>query len=111
MSPVAKDLISQLLTLSTADRLGARGVSEIQAHPFFEGIDWEHLAEATAPFLPPWDDPTSTKYFDGRNNVFQSPLEVNLTGDRLEDITLGVCFLGHPFSHSTYLVHAGVGFC
>jgi serine/threonine protein kinase len=88
MSPVAKDLIGKFLTLSTADRLGAHGVSEIQAHPFFEGIDWEHLAVATAPFLPPSDDPTSTKYFDGRNEVFQSPLEVNLTGDRLQDITL-----------------------
>ena len=89
MSEIAKDLISQLLTLSPSDRLGSRGVDEIKAHPFFESIDWETLHLSQTKFLPTLEDPTDTKYFDGRNAVFYSPLEVSLKGTKLEEVELG----------------------
>ena len=37
MTPEAKDLIERLLTMDPAKRLGANGVFEIQAHPWFKG--------------------------------------------------------------------------
>lgn len=89
MSTVAKDLISRFLTLSAADRFGSRGIDEIKAHPFFDGIKWETLHLKNTQFLPALEDPTDTKYFDGRNAVFYSPLEVSLQGGGLETVHLG----------------------
>lgn len=31
----------------------AGGVEEIKAHPWFRGLDWDHLLEAEAPWQPP----------------------------------------------------------
>ena len=34
-------------------RLGANGADEIKNHPFFRGIDWNHIKETlTPPFVP-----------------------------------------------------------
>jgi len=38
ITPEAKDLIDKLLTIDMTKRLGAKGVEEIKAHPFFKGI-------------------------------------------------------------------------
>lgn len=63
----AKDLIEKLLLLDPAERLGDErngGFPALKAHPFFAGVDWEHLHETTPPkldaFLPargPGDKP------------------------------------------------------
>ena len=47
----ATDLINALLEPEPDDRLGARagGLAELQAHPFFDGVDWAALAAGTAP--------------------------------------------------------------
>lgn len=51
--PQALDFVRSLIT-DADTRLGARGgVEEIKAHPWFAGIDWEHLNEAEAPWQPP----------------------------------------------------------
>ena len=46
-----RHLINALLEPEPDDRLGARagGLAELQAHPFFDGVDWAALAAGTAP--------------------------------------------------------------
>jgi serum/glucocorticoid-regulated kinase 2 len=41
--PSAKDILTKLLNRNPKQRLGANGVSEIKAHPFFDCIDWAKL--------------------------------------------------------------------
>jgi serine/threonine protein kinase len=50
----AKDLISRLLIVDPAKRLGAGGPNEIKKHPYFAEIDWARLAnwDSEAPFIP-----------------------------------------------------------
>ena len=44
LSPRASDLLQRLLVKDPAERLGAlRGVEEIKAHSFFDGIDWDRI--------------------------------------------------------------------
>lgn len=45
----ARVLISQLLKVDPAERLGAQDLGELQAHPFFEGVDWQTVRETRAP--------------------------------------------------------------
>ena len=42
---IAKDLLTQLLDRNPERRLGAKGPSEIKAHPFFNSIDWRKLLQ------------------------------------------------------------------
>ena len=72
LSDEARDLIERLICTDRRERLGARGVDEIRAHPFFAGIDWDHLADADGPFVPCLDDAASTDYFDPRGAVPQT---------------------------------------
>ncbi|KAK2792171.1 hypothetical protein FQN52_003939 [Onygenales sp. PD_12] len=50
----AKSILTSLLDKDPAKRLGANGVSEVKAHPFFEGVNWHDLLERkhTTPFKP-----------------------------------------------------------
>jgi len=50
MSPHFKQLLEGMLC-DKEDRLG-RDLEELKRHPFFEGIDWDHLNEIEAPFVP-----------------------------------------------------------
>lgn len=52
ISPESKDLISQLLNIDFANRLGANGAQEIKEHPFFSGIDWSNLKNSRPPMIP-----------------------------------------------------------
>lgn len=55
MSLEAKDLIQHLLHIDSEERLGRNGATEIKAHPFFEGVDWDRVLakEVRVPLLPP----------------------------------------------------------
>lgn len=66
VAPEAYDLINRLLCMDRKQRLGAKGVEEIKTHPYFHGIDWEHLTDADGPFVPQLTDMASTDYFDSR---------------------------------------------
>lgn len=41
--PSARDILLNLLHHDPDQRLGANGPSEIEAHPFFDGVDWDKL--------------------------------------------------------------------
>lgn len=56
-NPVAKDLVQKLLVLDPAKRLGSDetgGFKMLMAHPFFAGVDWDHLHETAPPTLVPY---------------------------------------------------------
>jgi p90 ribosomal S6 kinase len=55
MSPEAKNLIVHLLNRNPSKRLGAGadGADEIKRHPFFDGIDWEMVANRKMPVPKP----------------------------------------------------------
>lgn len=64
ISRKAKDLICRLIC-DVPYRLGTkRGIEEFKEHPFFDGIDWNNLANTDAPFIPRLDSDTDTRYFD-----------------------------------------------
>lgn len=66
--PLAKDLITKLLTRNPEHRLGNNdnGANDIKNHKFFQVIDWKKLVEKkyTPPFKPPVSDAFDTSNFD-----------------------------------------------
>lgn len=54
----AKDLVEKILVLDHSQRLGSNDQGDtyesIRAHPFFDGIDWDHLFEVTPPLINPF---------------------------------------------------------
>ena len=49
LSPEATDILKRFLC-DAENRLGANGVDEIKAHPFFKGLDWDNLRNMKAAF-------------------------------------------------------------
>lgn len=102
ISNEARDLI-QRFCCDPEHRIGATGPEEIKAHPFFRGVDWEHIRERPAVIIvdvkgiddtsnfddfpevdlklptPPKDDQKDSKYKDW---VF-----INYTYKRFEGLT------------------------
>ncbi|PHT51206.1 putative serine/threonine protein kinase IRE4 [Capsicum baccatum] len=66
MSFEAQDLIDRLLVHDPSQRLGAKGASEVKAHQFFRGVDWDNLALQKAAFVPQTDGVDDTSYFVSR---------------------------------------------
>ncbi|KAK7284130.1 hypothetical protein RJT34_18870 [Clitoria ternatea] len=63
LSPEAKALISRLLC-NVNQRLGSNGASEIKAHPFFQGVEWDKLYQMEAAFIPEVNDELDTQNFE-----------------------------------------------
>ncbi|XP_061196072.1 3-phosphoinositide-dependent protein kinase 1-like [Saccostrea echinata] len=60
---VAQDLVEKLLVLDPEQRLGCEemgGFEKLKSHPFYEGIDFEHIHERKPPPLLPYLPATST---------------------------------------------------
>jgi hypothetical protein len=107
MSAEAADLCSKLLVREPTARLGYRGVEEIQAHPFWKGLDWAALQRME--IAPPWK-PAVTGEADTRNiaseftaepaAVTPSPMH-----SRLRDITGATppSFTDFTFTHNSVL--------
>jgi serine/threonine protein kinase len=67
ISHEAVDLITKLLVVDPHARLGANGIEEIQAHPWFANIDWTAIETLEPPFIPETKpDEPSTEYFQQR---------------------------------------------
>ncbi|KAJ2005420.1 cAMP-dependent protein kinase catalytic subunit [Coemansia thaxteri] len=66
--PVARDLVSRLLTADLSRRLGNlhRGSADIKEHRWFAEVDWDRLAarEIPAPLIPPQNVEGDTSNFD-----------------------------------------------
>eukprot|EP00475_Leptophrys_vorax_P029962 TRINITY_DN44447_c0_g1_i1.p1 TRINITY_DN44447_c0_g1~~TRINITY_DN44447_c0_g1_i1.p1 ORF type:complete len:245 (-),score=26.47 TRINITY_DN44447_c0_g1_i1:170-904(-) len=81
MSYEAMDLIDRLLHPEPSQRLGAKGASEVKAHPFFANIRWDTLAQEEAVFVPSPDSPHDTGYFMTRGGY---PMENQLMENDME---------------------------
>lgn len=90
LSPEAKDLISQFLTLDPESRLGANGANEIKSHPYFKGIDWNHIRDREASFVPTVKDPEDTGYFDPRGANLEDISQSDLSEEKRSQI-VDVC--------------------
>lgn len=62
ISPNAFDFINKLLSIYPKQRLGYQSIEEIKRHPFFDGVDWDHIMEVEPPFKPQGRD-YDTSYF------------------------------------------------
>jgi serine/threonine protein kinase len=83
LSAEAKDLISKLLNQSPEKR---PSLVEIKSHPFFKDIDWEHIRQQPAPFVPNPEDDQDTSYFEARNN--RADIR-RLSAGNIDDIATG----------------------
>ncbi|KAG0363709.1 hypothetical protein BG005_008079 [Podila minutissima] len=79
----AHDLINKLLSRDPAQRPSP---SELKAHPFFRGMDWDNIRYQEAPFIPSPNDNTDTSYFDARN---ARPDIRRLSDGNIADISAG----------------------
>jgi serine/threonine-protein kinase RIM15 len=71
ISPEARDLMERLMCMDPKQRLGSRGASEVKAHAWFAGLDWNSIMTTEANFVPNITDPESTDYFDARGAKHQ----------------------------------------
>ncbi|KAJ3018805.1 hypothetical protein HKX48_002622 [Thoreauomyces humboldtii] len=89
VSPVAKDLLKQLLDREPTKRLGHSGADEIKRHPFFADINWSRLLSRKypPPFRPNVTSATDTSNFDEEftSEVPQDSL-VEQSGHLSEDV-------------------------
>lgn len=93
LSPAATDILKRLLC-DADHRLGANGVEEIKAHPFFAGIDWSNMRYVKAPYIPVLegdDDCTRFDKFDEEEPFY--PVEDKKTRKQRKDIN----FVGYTF--------------
>ncbi|XP_059638103.1 probable serine/threonine protein kinase IRE4 isoform X2 [Cornus florida] len=74
MSYEAQDLIDRFLVHDPDQRLGAKGSSEVKAHPFFRGVNWDTLALQKAAFVPNPDGLDDTSYFVSRYTQFSTSM-------------------------------------
>ena len=94
ISKEAKDLIKKLIN-SPNERLGKNGVDEIKKHKFFDNLDWDHLRELQAPFIPELKNEYDTKYFDN----FQ-PIEPFYPPQRKNKKRKDIEFIGYTYNNS-----------
>lgn len=109
LSIEARDLMDRLMT-DSEHRLGRGGAIEIMQHPFFTGIDWDHIRETAAPFIPNLKSITDTHYFpvDELEQVPEQPVTqqpASVDPQTLEQTNLA--FLGYTYKKFNYLTMKG----
>jgi serine/threonine kinase 38 len=93
LSPAAADILKRLLC-DVDHRLGTNGIDEIKNHPFFDGIDWNHIREVKSPYQPKLasdDDCTRFDKFDEEEPFY--PPDDNKARKERKDID----FAGYTF--------------
>ncbi|KAK9080298.1 hypothetical protein SSX86_000056 [Deinandra increscens subsp. villosa] len=68
MSYEAQDMINRFLIHDPNQRLGVHGSSEVKAHPFFKGVNWDTLSMQKVAFVPHPNGIDDTSYFVSRNS-------------------------------------------
>ena len=81
LNPLTRNILEGLLQKDPLKRLGSVGdAEEVKAHPWFQGIDWEHLKKKKyqAPYVPEWKKDLGLSNFDSdfTEIPLQSPLEM-----------------------------------
>lgn len=76
LSQSAQSLLRKLFKRVPSARLGANGLQELQAHPFFADVDWKQLMrrEVVPPFKPTLAQEDDSKYFD-KQYTAQAPID------------------------------------
>eukprot|EP01122_Echinamoeba_exundans_P016914 TRINITY_DN872_c0_g1_i2.p1 TRINITY_DN872_c0_g1~~TRINITY_DN872_c0_g1_i2.p1 ORF type:complete len:980 (-),score=143.81 TRINITY_DN872_c0_g1_i2:60-2999(-) len=87
VSPDCWDLITKLIC-APENRLGKRGIDEIKHHPFFRGIDFQHIKDSNPPFIPNLADELDTSYFVGMDEEDDENDETTESIDALLDRAL-----------------------
>eukprot|EP00051_Salpingoeca_urceolata_P011553 m.143355 g.143355 ORF g.143355 m.143355 type:complete len:1770 (-) comp17163_c0_seq4:109-5418(-) len=99
ISENAKDLIRKLCCKAEL-RLGRGGLEDFKTHPFFEGVDWDNLANSEAPYKPEVKSATDTSNFDAvdaaplTNQFMRAPTSSHFVGQHLP-------FIGYTYTGST----------
>jgi serine/threonine protein kinase len=86
----AMEIINRLLVLDPKNRLGAQGVGEVKAHPFFAieaETDWADLRDAEAIWVPDPESAMDTRYFASEEDYDGMAAA---TGKELVDATDGI---------------------
>jgi serine/threonine kinase 38 len=96
LTPAATDILRRLMS-DVDTRLGTNGVEEIKQHPFFEGVDWDHIRDTEAPWLPELSDELDCKYFDhfDEDEHFYPDEEKSKAGGRYKKKNLDMNFIGY----------------
>ncbi|KAI7734201.1 hypothetical protein M8C21_003402 [Ambrosia artemisiifolia] len=68
MSYEAQDMINRFLNHDPNQRLGAHGSSEVKAHRFFKGVNWDTLSMQKVAFIPHPNGIDDTSYFVSRHS-------------------------------------------
>ncbi|XP_038643253.1 serine/threonine-protein kinase MRCK alpha-like [Scyliorhinus canicula] len=71
VSESARDLIARLVC-GKDKRLGQAGIGDLQAHPFFAGVDWGRVRDLPPPYIPEVTSPSDTSNFDVDDDVLKA---------------------------------------
>ncbi|CAL8463108.1 g2642 [Coccomyxa elongata] len=102
MSEACRNLIDRLLQTDPELRLGHCGTSEIKAHCWFDGLDWDNLAQAKAAFIPHLESDTDTTYFAPKEvSLHSMTMDIQSSGAASQSSFSPRCEDSVTSSHST----------
>ena len=94
------------LICSAEVRLGQNGIEDFRTHPWFSGVDWSTVTEATAPYIPEVSSPTDTSNFDvDDNDIRQSDAQPPPHNPAFSGLHLP--FVGFSFTQGSKLSDLG----
>ena len=79
-------------------RLGRDGFEQIKKHLFFKDVDWDHLLEEEAPFVPELEGEADVSYFGGEENEALNESDF-ISTDTSGNMTKDNNFIGFTFKN------------
>ncbi|KAG8410452.1 Serine/threonine-protein kinase, variant 2 [Metarhizium acridum] len=103
LGPAAENLIRRLVC-DAEDRIGRGGAQELKAHPFFRGVEFDHLRRIRAPFEPRLTSNIDTTYFP-IDEIDQTDMASRLKAQALpgvetplgDSLEMSLPFIGYTF--------------